>query len=65
LFLQGAQLAVNVIQQLPQNIVGKTQNGMGNYDSWPTKAKIKAFKQRGGHLIHYQEYMNAVKAVLG
>jgi methionyl-tRNA formyltransferase len=65
LFRQGAQLAVNVIQQLPQNVVGKAQNGAGNYDSWPTKAKVKAFKQRGGHLIHYQEYMNAVKTLLG
>ncbi len=64
LFQQGAELAVSVIEQLPQNVVGKAQNSTGSYDSWPTKAKIKAFKQRGGHLIKYKQYMNAVKTLL-
>lgn len=65
LFQQGAQLAVNVIKKLPHSLVKQTQNTEGNYDSWPTKAKLKIFKQQGKRLIKLSEYMNAIKTLSG
>jgi methionyl-tRNA formyltransferase len=63
LFQQGAKLAAHIIQNLPDSLVKQVQNGNGNYDSWPTKAKIKAFKQRGGKLIRLSEYIDALKKI--
>lgn len=64
LFQKGAILAANVIRQLPQGLARQAQNVGGDYDSWPTKAKIKDFKKRGGRLIKYAEYIQAVKELL-
>lgn len=64
LFQEGAKLAANIIKQLPQGIDKQAQKSPGNYDSWPSKAKIRDFKNRGGLLIKYTEYINAVKRLL-
>jgi methionyl-tRNA formyltransferase len=61
LFQQGAKLAAQIIQNLPDSLVKQVQNGDGNYDSWPTRAKIRMFKQRGGRLITLKEYIDAVR----
>lgn len=60
LFQLGARLAANAITHI-QTLARQTQNGDGNYDSWPTRVQIKDFKKRGGRLIKYTEYITAVK----
>jgi methionyl-tRNA formyltransferase len=64
LFQEGAKLAANIIKHLPQGIDKQVQKTDGNYDSWPAKAKIKDFKKRGGQLINYADYSDAVKRLL-
>lgn len=61
LFHQGAKLATHVITQLPQGMTKPVQNEAGHYDSWPTRTKIRDFNKRGGRLIKYSEYIEAVK----
>jgi len=63
LFQHGGKLAANVIKTLPQSIEKLTKNIGGNYDSWPTKAKIKSFKKRGKSLIKPIEYISALKSL--
>jgi methionyl-tRNA formyltransferase len=64
LFQQGGKLAASIIKQLPHSIEKKSENIGGNYDSWPTKTKIKSFNDRGRRLIKINEYTNALKSLL-
>lgn len=61
LFRQGVKLAANTIKHSAHGNLKYIENVGGNYDSWPSKAKIKEFKHRGGRLIRCAEYLTALK----
>lgn len=65
LFKLGAELAAENIKRMPDNINKQEQQGDGNYDSWPTKQQIWAFKKRGGVLIKASEFVYGLKTALG
>ena len=58
LFEDGAKLAIEWITNTELSPVDIVDNTLGQYDSWPSAKKVKAFKRMGNHLIRLSEFWN-------
>jgi methionyl-tRNA formyltransferase len=55
LYRAGAKLLVGVIDQVARGQPGTPQGSPGSYQSWPSRADIRALRRRGGALIHFSD----------
>ena len=51
LFREGAELLIGMIDQVARGQAGSPQNEPGSYQSWPSRADIRALHTRGGALL--------------
>lgn len=61
LFQSGALLAVDVINNFRNAVNPVRENSGGHYDSWPSSAQVNVFTGRGGKLITWRDYFDAVR----
>jgi methionyl-tRNA formyltransferase len=55
LYRAGAELLVGVIDQVVRGQPGTPQGAPGSYQSWPSRADIRALRRRGGTLIRLSD----------
>ena len=51
LFREGAELLAMAIESIVRGAAGTAQSGEGSYQSWPTRAEMRALRARGGSLL--------------
>jgi len=56
LFREGAELLVGQIAQLARAESGTPQPSDGSYQSWPTRADLRALRSLGGSLIRFADF---------
>ncbi len=67
LFRAGAEIAVKSIQSMLKegseggNNIGSTQQGQGNYDSWPDKKRVKQLRNQHDHLISLSDFFKVIR----
>jgi methionyl-tRNA formyltransferase len=52
LFREGAELLAAAIESIAGGATGSPQNGIGSYQSWPTRREVGLLRARGGALLH-------------
>jgi folate-dependent phosphoribosylglycinamide formyltransferase PurN len=57
LYRAGAKLLVNVIDRVLRGEAGTPQSAPGTYQSWPSRADIRALRRSGGALIRPSDLM--------
>ena len=57
LYAAGTRLVTEGLRGFLQTDLGQSQQGPGNYDSWPSAADVAALRQGGGCLVRWQDLM--------
>jgi methionyl-tRNA formyltransferase len=55
LFREGAELLANAIDSIAEGATGSPQNGIGSYQSWPTRGEVRQLHARGGALLRFAD----------
>jgi len=55
LFREGAELLASAIESVAGGATGSLQNGIGSYQSWPTRREVGLLRARGGALLHFAD----------
>lgn len=64
LFSMGAELLVAAIDPIARGDAGTPQFGAGSYQSWPTRAELRAFRARGGALVRFADLVRLARGRL-
>jgi methionyl-tRNA formyltransferase len=62
LFRAGAELLVGVIDRVARGEAGTPQDRSGSYQSWPSRADVRALRRRGGALIRLSDLQGIFSA---
>jgi methionyl-tRNA formyltransferase len=65
LFREGAELLAAAIDPITRGATGTPQSGTGSYQSWPTRAELRAFRARGGALVRLVDLVRLARGRLG
>jgi methionyl-tRNA formyltransferase len=60
LFREGAELLVAAIESIVGGAAGVPQEGVGNYQSWPTRREVRNLWARGGALLRFSDLLRLV-----
>jgi methionyl-tRNA formyltransferase len=64
LFREGAELLAAAIDPIARGATGTAQRGAGSYQSWPTRAELRAFRTRGGALLRFADLVQLARGRL-
>lgn len=65
LFQRGAELLLRRIEDIALGIPGQPQQGVGNYDSWPTSDQVRQLYRQGTRLLTIADLLRAAKPFAG
>ena len=64
LFSEGAELLAAALDPIASGVAGTPQSGAGSYQSWPTRADVRALNARGGALVRFGDLVRLMRGRL-
>jgi methionyl-tRNA formyltransferase len=60
LYREGAELLVSAVETIIRRAAGTAQEGVGSYQSWPTRHELLMLRARGGSLLRISDFARLV-----